>query len=294
MLRCMRSLWLWFGMLNSIESFRHYVAQDVHFLKAFAQAYEMAEDYVDDDDARVSISELRKACTVRFFLFELRCSDGEQRCSVEGIRCVGGCSETNIRARNAGSTMLQFPFPGFIGENDKKLDSPVLKFHFAEFPFRVPSASDDEKLGVQSRTQVYGEKRNMTAIIGISDTPCLKEDDPEAWHVQIFRSIHSNSVKGFPKDPMEATNKNLIDMSIHTAYVKAIRSAEHFIYIENQYFIGSSFNWSAHEDLGTKLKYFVVTLQTHEIQAEVANLCHEVKEYAKQFPTIGFEKESMK
>ncbi|KAL9262839.1 Bifunctional TH2 protein, mitochondrial-like protein [Drosera capensis] len=44
-----------------IESFRHYVAQDVHFLKAFAQAYEMAEDYADDDDARVSISELRKA-----------------------------------------------------------------------------------------------------------------------------------------------------------------------------------------------------------------------------------------
>jgi len=39
-------------------------------------------------------------------------------------------------------------------------------------------------------------------------------------------------------------------MSIHTAYVKAIRAAQHFIYVENQYFIGSSFNWSAHKDLG--------------------------------------------
>lgn len=44
----------------------------------------------------------------------------------------------------------------------------------------------------------------------------------------------------------------LIDMSIHTAYVKAIRAAQHFVYIENQYFIGSSYNWSSHKDLGKK------------------------------------------
>lgn len=42
----------------------------------------------------------------------------------------------------------------------------------------------------------------------------------------------------------------LIDMSIHTAYVKAIRAAQHFIYIENQYFIGSSYNWSSNKDIG--------------------------------------------
>ena len=32
-------------------------------------------------------------------------------------------------------------------------------------------------------------------------------------------------------------------MSIHTAYVNAIRAAQHFIYIENQYFLGSSYCW---------------------------------------------------
>ncbi|GMG99882.1 hypothetical protein Nepgr_001722 [Nepenthes gracilis] len=47
------------GNLN-IETFRHYIAQDVHFLKAFAHAYELAEQYADDDDARISISELRR------------------------------------------------------------------------------------------------------------------------------------------------------------------------------------------------------------------------------------------
>ncbi|CAN8284677.1 unnamed protein product [Cochlearia groenlandica] len=94
-------------------------------------------------------------------------------------------------------------------------------------------------------------------ILGVSDAPTVSENDPEGWHVQVFRSIDSNSVKGFPKDPKNATYKNLvcgknvlIDMSIHTAYVKAIRAAQHFIYIENQYFIGSSYNWNAHKDIG--------------------------------------------
>jgi len=49
----------------------------------------------------------------------------------------------------------------------------------------------------------------------------------------------------------------LIDMSIHTAYIKAIRAAQHYIYIENQYFIGSSYNWSQYRDLGMKLLFFM-------------------------------------
>lgn len=42
----------------------------------------------------------------------------------------------------------------------------------------------------------------------------------------------------------------VIDKSIETAYVQAIRSAQHFIYIENQYFIGSSFAWSDYKNAG--------------------------------------------
>ncbi|OAY66547.1 Serine hydroxymethyltransferase, mitochondrial [Ananas comosus] len=46
---------------------------------------------------------------------------------------------------------------------------------------------------------------------------------------------------------------------------------------------------------GSKLKDFVATIQTDaNIQSEIAKLRHEVEEYAKQFPTIGFEKETMK
>lgn len=84
-----------------------------------------------------------------------------------------------------------------------------------------------------------------------------KEDDPENWHVQVFRSIDSGSVKGFPKMVHEVEKQNLIsakdvviDKSIQTAYVEAIRSAQHFIYIENQYFLGSSYAWDTYKNAG--------------------------------------------
>ncbi|KAG8632274.1 phospholipase D delta-like isoform X1 [Manihot esculenta] len=83
------------------------------------------------------------------------------------------------------------------------------------------------------------------------------KDDPESWHVQVFRSIDSGSLKGFPRDVFQAESQNLvcaknlvIDKSIQTAYIQAIRSAQHFIYIENQYFIGSSYAWPAYKEAG--------------------------------------------
>ncbi|KAF3444456.1 hypothetical protein FNV43_RR14148 [Rhamnella rubrinervis] len=92
---------------------------------------------------------------------------------------------------------------------------------------------------------------------GDQNVRVYKEEDPKNWHVQVFRSIDSGSVKGFPKGIREAQAQNLlcgknlkVDKSIHAAYVKAIRSAQHFIYIENQYFIGSSYYWSSHKSAG--------------------------------------------
>jgi len=42
----------------------------------------------------------------------------------------------------------------------------------------------------------------------------------------------------------------VIDKSIQTGYIQAIRSAQHFIYIENQYFIGSSYAWPSYNNAG--------------------------------------------
>ncbi|KAJ8768258.1 hypothetical protein K2173_021198 [Erythroxylum novogranatense] len=92
---------------------------------------------------------------------------------------------------------------------------------------------------------------------GDKNARVASEDDPDNWHIQVFRSIDSGSVKGFPKATQEAVGQNLVcaknlkvDKSIQTAYVKAIRSAQHFIYIENQYFLGSSFYWPSYKNAG--------------------------------------------
>ncbi|KAK7842073.1 phospholipase d alpha 1 [Quercus suber] len=77
----------------------------------------------------------------------------------------------------------------------------------------------------------------------------------------LFRSIDGGAAFGFPETPEDAARAglvsgkdNIIDRSIQDAYINAIRRAKDFIYIENQYFLGSSFCWSADdikpEDIG--------------------------------------------
>ncbi|PRQ57754.1 putative phospholipase D [Rosa chinensis] len=140
-----------------------------------------------------------------------------------------------------------------------RLDGPAAYDVLTNFEERWLKASKPQ--GMKKLKKSYNDSllklERIPDIIGAAHAASTSDNDPETWHVQIFRSIDSNSVKGFPKDPKEATSKNLvcgknvlIDMSIHTAYVKAIRAAQHFIYVENQYFIGSSYNWNQYKDLG--------------------------------------------
>ncbi|KAI5433809.1 hypothetical protein KIW84_020895 [Lathyrus oleraceus] len=42
------------------DSFRHYIAQDTHFLRSFAKVYESEEEYADDDDDKLGLSQLMK------------------------------------------------------------------------------------------------------------------------------------------------------------------------------------------------------------------------------------------
>ncbi|XP_028760535.1 phospholipase D delta-like [Neltuma alba] len=107
------------------------------------------------------------------------------------------------------------------------------------------------------------------------------EDDPESWNVQVFRSIDSGSVKGFPKDIEQAKaqhllcGKNLkVDKSIHTAYVKVIRSAQRFIYIENQYFLGSSYHWPSYQHAGAD------NMVPMELALKIANKINENERFS--------------
>ena len=68
--------------------------------------------------------------------------------------------------------------------------------------------------------------------------------------MRILRSITSDSAELDINRERFLHRKygNMIDNSIERAYVRLIRAAEHFIYIENQYFLGSAFSWLKEKD----------------------------------------------
>ncbi|XP_012069001.1 phospholipase D alpha 4 [Jatropha curcas] len=65
------------------------------------------------------------------------------------------------------------------------------------------------------------------------------------WKVQVFRSIDHVSATLMAKHMK-------VEKSIHEAYVEAIRKAERFIYIENQYFIGGCHLWDKDKHSGCR------------------------------------------
>ncbi|XXG63645.1 hypothetical protein AAC387_Pa05g1785 [Persea americana] len=91
--------------------------------------------------------------------------------------------------------------------------------------------------------------REMSDVI-IPPSSVTFPEDTETWNVQLFRSIDGGAAFGFPDTPEDAARAglvsgkdNIIDRSIQDAYINSIRRAKDFIYIENQYFLGSSFAW---------------------------------------------------
>ncbi|GLT25349.1 hypothetical protein SLA2020_004830 [Shorea laevis] len=96
---------------------------------------------------------------------------------------------------------------------------------------------------------------------GRSRSSVTEKTDVETWKVQIFRSIDSGAVSNFEVSDDEMRKlglvrrkEDVIERSVQDAYINAIRRAKNFIYIENQYFLGSSFGWkpdpNLEEDVG--------------------------------------------
>ncbi|PIN08301.1 Phospholipase D1 [Handroanthus impetiginosus] len=127
---------------------------------------------------------------------------------------------------------------------------PREPWHDIHCKLEGPAAWDDLLIPLQ-------ELRNII----IPPSSVMFPDDREIWNVQVFRSIDGGTAFGFPESPEEAANSglvsgkdNIINRSIQDAYIHAIRRANKFIYIENQYFLGSSFSWYSNdikvEDIG--------------------------------------------
>merc|ERR1719184_573870 len=70
------------------------------------------------------------------------------------------------------------------------------------------------------------------------------------WVLQVFRSITSDSAN-FDESRQAHLHKkygSFVDNSIERAYINLIRNAVSFIYIENQYFLGSAYSWLGDSD----------------------------------------------
>jgi len=88
------------------------------------------------------------------------------------------------------------------------------------------------------------------------------------WTVQLLRSIDlTSAVDVVPNPPA-------VEKSIQLAYLNAIRNAKRFLYIENQYFMGSSFAWDDHKEAPAPQKV------PFEIAARIASRIRKGKDFA--------------
>lgn len=98
--------------------------------------------------------------------------------------------------------------------------------------------------------------------------------DADTWSVQLLRSIDGGSVKGLPESPEEEAaagltsgKGNVVERSVQDGTIQAIRRAQRFIYIENQYFLGSCHLWASKQSAGA----------FHLIPAEIAlKICQKI------------------
>ncbi|XP_011008452.1 PREDICTED: phospholipase D alpha 1-like [Populus euphratica] len=148
-----------------------------------------------------------------------------------------------------------FHQPNFTGASIQK-GGPREPWHDIHSRLEGPIAWDvlfnfEQRWKKQGGKDLLVQLRELEDVI-IPPSPAMYPDDHETWNVQLFRSIDGGAAFGFPETPEDAAKAglvsgkdNIIDRSIQDAYVNAIRRAKNFIYIENQYFLGSSFSWSA-------------------------------------------------
>ncbi|KAH9613491.1 hypothetical protein KSS87_005095 [Heliosperma pusillum] len=177
---------------------------------------------------------------------------------IGGIDLCDGRYDTQFHSlfRTLGtSNHDDFHQPNFKGTSIKK-GGPREPWHDIHSKLEGPVAWDvlqnfEQRWRKQGGKDLLLDLREMHALF-IPPSPVTFPHDDETWNVQVFRSIDGGAAFGFPDAPEEAANAglvsgkdNIIDRSIQDAYINAIRRARRFIYIENQYFLGSSFAWKS-------------------------------------------------
>ncbi|KAK6941658.1 Phospholipase D/Transphosphatidylase, partial [Dillenia turbinata] len=196
--------------------------------------------------------------------YEMPNKESEQRRIVSflgGIDLCDGRYDTPLHSlfRTLNSAHHNdFHQPNFAGASISK-GGPREPWHDIHSRLEGPIAWD-VLFNFEQRWMKQGKKDLLLNLKDFSDvivppSPVTFPENHETWNVQLFRSIDGGAALAFPKEPEETAKcglisgrDSIIERSIQDAYVQAIRRAKNFIYIENQYFIGSSFSWRPNGD----------------------------------------------
>ncbi|XP_042879392.1 phospholipase D gamma 1-like [Penaeus japonicus] len=78
-----------------------------------------------------------------------------------------------------------------------------------------------------------------------------ESDQGDTWQMQVVRSIDANSTTfgSGRAGVLDSWGGRTVDTSLHRAIVRLVRRAESFLYIESQYFVGSSQAWEEDRDV---------------------------------------------
>ncbi|TYI70969.1 hypothetical protein E1A91_D08G260900v1 [Gossypium mustelinum] len=211
-----------------IDTFRHCIAQDVHFLKAFAQAYELAEDCADDDDAKLAISKLRKgvlealklhnsfvqewglgfvkecpinSATLKYTEFVLATASGK----VEGLKAPGKLDtpfeKTKIAAYTLGAMTPCMRLYAFLGKELEALldpnehDHPYKKWirNYSSEGFQATTLQTEDLLDKLSVSLTVVDSSAILAEIAIVTAPKSDQNQPEGQITRMSSSELRNT-----------------------------------------------------------------------------------------------------
>ncbi|KAM7521267.1 hypothetical protein LguiB_020229 [Lonicera macranthoides] len=135
---------------------------------------------------------------------------------------------------------------------------------------RISHWHDDALLKIERISWILSPSSSIQ-----SNDPMLwvsNEDDPENWHVQIFRSIDSGSLKGFPKDVHLAEAEGQTMQMMYEIIAKELKSADlensHPQDYLNFYCLGNREEWdeeAASNCSQTSCKGKTVLITPHEL-----------------------------
>ena len=126
----------------------------------------------------------------------------------------------------------------------------------------------EERWKKQADTHIGKLFENDGDLVLDSDAQ-IPENEGGHWNLQLFRSITSDSciIDHERKQFCHSKGGRIVENSIMRCMVHQIRNAKNFIYMENQYFLGSAYDWEEGND----------TLAHHIVPTEIARkICDKI------------------